>query len=293
VDVSKAQTPTSTATLTLTSELDCSLTIRDVKESNIQLGEGSYGETIEVEYTGTDLAAHYLQIDNSISLESFKKSLLQECLSWSRASRHPNIVQFVGLWYRDGDNSVPLLVTEKMRYSLRSLIENREDVSVHQKMLLLHDVSKGLCYLHSRNPTVVHGGLLPYNILLGCSSCCMKAKITNVGVAKVITIPDNSFDSRFLPPKTQKYESPFDIFCFGKVFWYTFELPESGKSCIMNFQDVLHKPLNEKMLEDLRPLVTSCWNHSPDERPSIAMLSKAIKDVISKETLQVGIVVCM
>ena len=109
------------------------LTLLDVNvqgvtaESDVQLGKGAYGKVLEVRYTGTSFVAQVFQVDDSISVtETRKQNLLQECLIWSVA-RHPNVSQFIGVWYRNGDKSFPAIVTEKMRYSLRSLMESRED----------------------------------------------------------------------------------------------------------------------------------------------------------------------
>ncbi|XP_065885420.1 uncharacterized protein [Dysidea avara] len=277
------------------------LILRDVKGSNTQLGEGIYGKVFEVEYTGANFAAQHFQPD---VLEVIKRNedFFQACHIWSKADRHPNIVRLMGMWYRDCDNSsFPVIVTEKMRYNLRSLIQSRDDavkIDFHQKMLILRDVSNGLWYLHSQNPAIVHYGLTPSNILLGCSQSCMIAKITNVGVAKVIKIPDNTFDSGFLPPEAAsndpQYEPPFDIFGFGMVFWYVAVNSTLPKDCNpkklnAEFQE-LQKNLNMLKAGDsanLKVLLKTCWDKTPDNRTSIVKFSEAIKDLIrSKHTAQ-------
>ena len=51
------------------------------------------------------------------------------------------------------------------------------------KLSILVDVSRGLWYLHSRNPPIVHRDLSPNNVLLTGQ---FVAKISDLGVAKVI-----------------------------------------------------------------------------------------------------------
>ena len=273
------------------------LTLRDVKGNDVQLREGIYGKVVEVEYKGTDLAAQHFRPD--LAQEGVKRheDFLQACHMWSVAARHPNIVRLMGLWYRnDDENSFPAIVSEKMKYNLRSVIESHDgslNIDFHKKMLILRDVTNGLRYLHSQNSVIVHYGLTPSNILLECSKCCMLAKISNVGVAKMIKIPDNTFDSGFLPPEAasndSQYGPPFDIFSFGLVFWYTAvnpTLPEAGnKKYNIEFRE-LQKNFN--VSTSFRLLLRSCWDKAPDKRPSIVKLSEAIKDLIhSKHTVQV------
>jgi len=272
------------------------LTLVDVKvetESNALLGKGSFRKVnciLGVEYTGTSFAAQVFQVDDSVT-ERTKQSLLRECRIWS-AARHPNVALLIGVWYQNGDKSFPAIVTEKIRFSLRSLMESRnEDINIHKKMLILQDVSKGLWYLHSQTPAIVHGGLTPDNIILGCTQCfersCTKAKITNVGVAKVIQ-PDKCSKLDFSPPEAIndnfQYLPSFDTFCFGRIFWYTVANEKFPAECDqLNIMDKLQKYLNKPLIGDrinLQSLLKSCGNEIPDERPSIAEVSRAIKDVI-------------
>ena len=51
------------------------------------------------------------------------------------------------------------------------------------KLSILVDVSRGLWYLHSHNPPVIHRDLSPNNVLLTSQ---FVAKISDLGVAKVI-----------------------------------------------------------------------------------------------------------
>ena len=290
MDSSSAATP-------MVNCIDLVLPDSELKGSDVQLGEGIYGKVFGIKYTGTNLAAQHFQQDVVLEGVKRKEDFLQACHIWSAACRHPNIVQLIGLWYRDGDNSFPSVVTEKMSYSLRSLIEGRNDalkVDFHQKLLILHDVSNGLWYLHSQSPAIVHYGLTPSNILLGCSNHCMVAKITNVGVAKVIKIPCETFDWSFLPPEAAsndpQYGTPFDIFGFGMVFRYTTvrpTLPEVGNSKKINteFRELQRNLDATKTgaINSFRVLLKSCWDKAPGNRTSIIKLSEAINDLIQSQ----------
>ena len=72
--------------------------------------------------------------------------------------RHPHIVQFLGLCFLEG-SALPVLVIERMDSSLDELLETSPSLPLSLKVSLLTDVARGLLYLHTRNPSVVHRDL--------------------------------------------------------------------------------------------------------------------------------------
>ena len=99
------------------------------------------------------------------------------------------IVTSLGVYYPAMDQyRLPVMVMEKMQHSLRSPVENYDNIPLNVKLSILDDVCLGLRYLHSRNPSIVRRDLTPNNILL---SCRLEAKITDLGVAKVTVRSDN------------------------------------------------------------------------------------------------------
>ena len=101
------------------------------------------------------------------------------------------IVTSLGVYYPAMDQyRLPVMVMEKMQHSLRSLVENYDNIPLNVKLSILDEVCLGLRYLHSRNPSIVRRDVTPNNtgILL---SYCLEAKITDLGVAKVTVRSDN------------------------------------------------------------------------------------------------------
>ena len=79
---------------------------------------------------------------------------------------HPNVVEFWGICYQAKN---PVMIMEMMDESLTKYIETKTPkpgVTFSTKICILIDTAKGLSYLHSQQPPVVHRDLSPNNILL-------------------------------------------------------------------------------------------------------------------------------
>ena len=144
--------------------------------------------------------------------------------------RHPHVVQFLGLCYLEG-SALPVLVMEKLDSSLDHLLETTPNLPLNLKLSLLTDVARGLVYLHTRNPPVVHRDLSARNVLL---TSAMVAKISDLGNARIVnllpgqlartltTIPGTQV---YMPPESfdegSRYGPRLDIFSFGHLALYT------------------------------------------------------------------------
>ena len=85
---------------------------------------------------------------------------------------------------------LPVIVMEKMQYSLKCFVEKHtsSNIPLSVKLSILNEVCLGLRYLHTRIPPIVHRDLTPNNILV---SRFLEAKITDLGVAKVMQTTDS------------------------------------------------------------------------------------------------------
>ena len=219
------------------------LTLEDVIPQNNELGRGAYGKVFTVDYLGLPCAAkeiHSLLIDG-VSPEdkkAIKDGFIRECYH-SSLIRHPNIVQFMGIYYAkpsDLRTDLPIMVMELMDTSLTSFIEkNQSKIAMKTKLSILHDVSLGLSYLHGRRPAVIHRDLSSNNILLSGRGNLV-AKISDLGTAKMIRADSKQTKSRlttnpgtlhFMPPEALDeedpiYGTPVDVFSFGGIALHLF-----------------------------------------------------------------------
>jgi len=128
-----------------------SLIINGVKETGVEIGVGAYGRVFEVEYCGKICAAKevhsiLLRDGNPGGSQRVKENFLRECQQCAHL-RHPNIVQFLGVYYRPG-TPTPIMVMEKMDESLRNSLERHcQDIPVTVQLSILLDVALGLRYV--------------------------------------------------------------------------------------------------------------------------------------------------
>ena len=146
--------------------------------------------------------------------------------------RHPHIVQFLGLCFLEG-SALPVLVMELLDSSLDDLLESSKfpGLPLALKQSLLTDVARGLVYLHTRNPPIVHRDLSARNILLTSS---LAAKISDLGNARIVNLQPGQLARTltrvpgthvYMPPESfdqhSRYGPRLDIFSFGHLTLFT------------------------------------------------------------------------
>ena len=251
------------------------------------LGRGAYGNVFKVKYS-IDCAAkevHSILVDSmpQQEMKSIKDQFLRMSYLLSRC-HHPNIVQFIGIYY---SKAIPTIVTELMDCSLGTFVEQNA-ISLHSALSILHDVSLGVWYLHSRSPPIMHCDLTPNNILVNKTS--MVAKVAGFGVAvegtKGYMIAPGTV--HFMPPEAlvdePRYGLPIDVFSYGGVALYTVVREWPGPSNLRREATEVERRLQylDKMVGSaavFRPLVEECLNNDPARRPTIEVVAKRIKDM--------------
>ena len=142
--------------------------------------------------------------------------------------RHPHIVQFLGLCFLEG-SSLPVLVMERLDSSLEKLLETSPGLPLTLKRSLLTDVARGLLYLHTHNPPIVHRDLSARNVLLtsslvakigGLESACIPL-IQYWSQLEVIPVPSVYMSPEVLYSDLPQCGPQLDIFLFGHLALFT------------------------------------------------------------------------
>ena len=200
------------------------------------LGIGSYGKVCKakcddllcaaklIHETLFDPTAHQLiapQREHRLPMRRFE----QEC-DFLSTIRHPNIVQYLGL-YRDPDTGLPALLIELMDDSLTHFVESStQPIPYHIQVNICHDITLALSFLHSNS--IVHRDLSSNNVLL--IGKAVRAKVTDFGMASLgdhnprathLTFTMCPGTDVFMPPEAVRdkpvYTEKIDCFSFGVI----------------------------------------------------------------------------
>ena len=309
--------------------------LRDVQTTKKQVGQGAYGYVEKVLVHGAMCAAkkvyRVLVHNNNEGVETFKQKFFSECVIMSKL-RHPHVVQFLGVYFPSdhqkkdealleasiGSNppstptpqglSLPWLIMEYLPMNLDGFLIENHVIPYSVKSSLLLDMSKGLLYLHSQEPAVIHRDLTAKNILINSA---LVAKIADFGVARITDPFDCTMSVGpgtiiYMPPEVQggesaRYFTGVDIFSFGVniLFTITQECPQNIRAATYPDPEDSNKlvAVNEVMrreryfnkahslLDDRKTgpeykligLAENCLRNDPHQRPSIQDLMGELK----------------
>ena len=224
------------------------------------IGSGSYGSVEEVAIPGAVCAAKkihdFFQDPRQMPREGLEKAadeFARECQLMSTL-RHPHIVQFLGVCFLPGSR-MPALVMEKLATSLHDILDpeppppTKPFVPVSLKRSVLHDVARGLSFLHSHSPPIIHRDLSARNVLLNEG---MVAKIADLGMARIVpslrasTMTKAPGASIYMPPEALEDESRYDI---------TIDIFSLGVLAIFTLSQMFPKPLAPTYMDRSRRIV--------------------------------------
>ena len=274
-----------------------------VRVTDQELGHGSYATVIELEYMQLKCAGKKIhevllrQGDASYTVRRFE----EECRLLSQV-RHPNIVQFLGVYFQQGVRA-PILVMEFLPTNLTSCIEQYGILPKEISFSILHDVAQGMCYLHSQSPPIIHRDLSSNNVLLTPN---MTAKISDLGVARILNLSPLQVSRMtqtpgtpaYMPPEVMvaspKYDTGVDEFSYGILMIHMFSgqwpEPQVGPSRIeggklIPVTEAERREVFFKLIEDDHPLMDlthKCINNDPQLRPHACEIASQVDWIASQ-----------
>ena len=268
-------------------------TLRQVRITENEFGHGSYAVVMELEYRGLKCAGKKLyRVLYETGIGHAARRYLEECHLLSQ-TRHPNIVQFLGVCFEEG-SQFPILVMEFLPTNLTNCLERYGILPDEINFSILHDVSLGLVYLHGQTPVIVHRDLSANNVLLSTN---MTAKISDLGVARILNLTplqvsrmtETPGTPAYMPPEVMiadpHYDTSVDVFSFGIMMIHTFTsewpLPKIGQTRIDpanpdRLIPVTEAERREHFLRKISPnhplmdLIMRCLSNNPQRRPRAA-----------------------
>ncbi|RWR82765.1 Protein kinase domain-containing protein [Cinnamomum micranthum f. kanehirae] len=265
----------------------------EIPWENLQIGEriglGSYGEVYRADWHGTEVAVKkFLDQDFSgDALEQFRSEI-----KIMLRLRHPNVVLFMGAVTHPPNLSI---LTEFLpRGSLYRLL-HRPSIQLDEKrrLRMALDVAKGMNYLHTSHPTIVHRDLKSSNLLVDKN---WVVKVCDFGLSRLkhhtfLSSKSTAGTPEWMAPEVLRNEQSnekCDIYSFGVILWElaTMRMPWSGMNPMQVVGAVGFQNRRLEIPKEVDPMVAKiicdCWQSDPTLRPSFAQLLAPLKHLVTK-----------
>jgi len=224
-----------------------------------------------------------------------------ECLLHSKL-HHPNIVKMYGVCYHSERPSQPIKVMELVEGgTLSTLLSTHHAIPMYVKLSILQDVSRGLQYLYTHNPPIIHCHINPQVIML---TTTLTAKIGSFTFAQEVVpkVEKVCKSNKQVPVFLQESDNlsvshgfSFDVYLFGGVicrvvtqvgygslYQYTTD-PDTGKLLVVCDFTHVQQYIDHLSPGPLKQLVIQCLDDDPVERPSISHVCERIDTILKGE----------
>ncbi|KAL8505033.1 hypothetical protein ACS0TY_016294 [Phlomoides rotata] len=252
-----------------------------------RIGAGSFGTVHRAEWNGSDVAVKVLmEQDFHADSERFKEFLREVAIM--KRFRHPNIVLLMGAVVEAPNLSI---VTEYLsRGSLYKLLHKqgaKEVLNERRRLNMAYDVAKGMNYLHTLNPPIVHRDLKSPNLLVDKK---YTVKVCDFGLSR---LKENTFLSSKSAAGTPEWMAPevlrdelsnekSDVYSFGVILWElaTLQQPWGNLNPAQVVAAVGFKRKRLELPRDINPqiaaIILACWANEPWKRPSFASIMESL-----------------
>eukprot|EP00164_Ancoracysta_twista_P002702 GFYU01003596.1.p1 GENE.GFYU01003596.1~~GFYU01003596.1.p1 ORF type:complete len:1677 (-),score=380.96 GFYU01003596.1:129-5090(-) len=248
---------------------ECMMRLEDLQLTH-QIGGGSYSEVWCCNWRGTCVAVKKLYTEN-LDREAMKEFEL-ECSIMSKL-RHPNVVLFIGFV-----SEPPCLVTEYCsRGTVYDLIHSPLPLSWERVISFAVDTCRGMHYLHSFNPQLIHRDLKTPNLLVDDA---WNVKVGDFGLSR---FKNDTYMTTVGTPgwaapevlRNQHYSEKADVYSFGIVLWELCSrqplYPDMAPHDII--REVCERQMRPPSINCPKPLndlMLRCLSEDPEKRPSFS-----------------------
>jgi len=206
-----------------------------------------------------------------------------------RRLRHPNIVLFMGAVTRPPNLSI---VTEFLpRGSLYRLIHRpNNQLDERKRLRMALDAARGMNYLHSCNPVIVHRDLKSPNLLVDKN---WVVKVCDFGLSRMkvstyLSSKSTAGTAEWMAPEVLRNEpadEKCDVYSYGVILWELFTLQQPwGKMNPMQVVGAVgfqHRRLDIPEFVDpgIADIIRKCWQTDPRLRPSFGEIMDSLKQL--------------
>ncbi|KAG8976858.1 hypothetical protein FRC05_002795 [Tulasnella sp. 425] len=267
-----------------------------------RLADGRYGPLYLVELESEGISTTTIAVAKVLKAENWDVSPLRLAYRLAReigvlsTCQHRNITELLG-YYLSDDFQESYIISPWMKNGNVSDYIARERPSIAGRMQLLRDVSEGLHYLHSGPLPIVHGDMIPGNVLVDDDG---RAVLSDFALAKLLQDTRTGLTTsvghvrhvRWLAPELLlgdgRVPLSSDIWGWGclALTMIADEIPYSKMGtdariivAIATGRTPLPTPVPVS-LNGLLPILQKCWNMNPKERPDSLACKSAVASLV-------------
>ncbi|XP_070980852.1 serine/threonine-protein kinase WNK4-like [Oncorhynchus clarkii lewisi] len=247
---------------------------------NIEIGRGSFKTVYKGLDTETTVEVAWCELQTR-KLTKLERQRFSEEVEMLKGLQHPNIVRFYDSW-KDNSKGLKciLLVTELMTSgTLKTYLKRFKEMKLKLLQRWSRQILKGLHFLHTRTPPIIHRDLKCDNIFI--TGPTGSVKIGDLGLA---TLKSASFAKsvigtpEFMAPEMyeEKYDEAVDVYAFGMCIleMATSEYPYSEcQNAAQIYRKVTSgmKPdsFYKVKVPELKEIIEGCIRMDKDERYTI------------------------
>ncbi|KAF4367806.1 hypothetical protein F8388_016629 [Cannabis sativa] len=192
--------------------------------------------------------------------------------------RHPNVLLFMGASY---SRERLAIVTEFLpRGSLfKTLHKSNQALDIRRRLRMALDVTRGMNYLHRRNPPIVHRDLKSSNLLVDKN---WTVKVGDFGLSRLKKATFLTTKSgRGTVNKLFSYLSGWPLKSSEMNLQTRSKFRKSMVVGVVGFMD-RRLELPEGLDPQVESIIQDCWKSDPEQRPSFEDLIRRMSSLISR-----------
>lgn len=244
-----------------------------------EVGRGSFKTVYRGLDTQTGVAVAWCELLDK-KVNKAERQRFREEAEMLKKLQHPNIVRFYNYWeVANGKKKNIVLVTELMLSgTLKSYLRRFKKITPKVLKSWCRQILKGLYFLHTRSPSIIHRDLKCDNIFI--TGTTGSIKIGDLGLA---TLKNRSFAKsvigtpEFMAPEMyeESYDEAVDVYAFGMCMleMATSEYPYNecaGPAQIYKKVVCGIKPVSFEKIEnpEVKDIIDRCTKLRKEDRPS-------------------------
>ncbi|KAJ7598118.1 hypothetical protein C8J56DRAFT_1020152 [Mycena floridula] len=277
--------------------------VHDVfREGTHAVAGGGFADVYEGILDGSPVCLKVLRFFTRSSgmREKLLKNCCREALVWKQLD-HPNVLPFLGV---SVELFAPSFCLVSPWMSNGNLMEYLEAHPEFNRLNAISEIAAAMQYLHEYSPSIVHADIRGNNVLIRDDLRCCLADFGLSSVPESFSHSTTSTSSkgsiRWMAPEyltssanvNRLKRTTRDIYAFGCTIYEVYMGVPPFSHYRLDYpviQDVVagRRPQRTSGLfsDDIWAMVEACWSHQPSDRPSAAMVARALQHPSSQTTL--------